>query len=95
MSGSVALEIAEQRRPDLVLLDLHLPDMGGEEVLERLRARPSTASVPVVILSADATTAPQRRLLAAGAHSYLTKPIAISKLLATIDSILADSEADS
>jgi signal transduction histidine kinase/CheY-like chemotaxis protein len=95
MSGSVALEIAKQRRPDLVLLDLHLPDMDGEEVLERLRARPSTSSVPVVILSADATTAPQRRLLAAGAHSYLTKPIAISKLLATIDSILADSEADS
>jgi CheY-like chemotaxis protein len=60
MQGSAGLELAWAQRPDLILLDLHLPDMTGEDVLHRLQADPATASIPVVVLSADATTSQVR-----------------------------------
>jgi CheY-like chemotaxis protein len=63
--------------PDLVLLDLHLPDIHGAEVLELLRANPTTRDIPIVVTSADATPGQIERLLAAGADAYLTKPIDI------------------
>jgi CheY-like chemotaxis protein len=56
MRGREGLELARQDPPDLVLLDLHLPDLSGEEVLGELRADPRTAEIPVVVVSADATT---------------------------------------
>jgi CheY-like chemotaxis protein len=88
MLAGVALDLARQHHPDLVLLDLHLPDMPGEEVLRRLRADPATRGVPVVILSADATKHHITELLAAGADAYLTKPISVRALLQTIDQTL-------
>ena len=74
-----------------MLLDLHLPDMGGEAVLQRLRDDPTTASIPVVIVSADATPGQVQRLLSAGAAAYLTKPIDVHELLRLLDDIVADS----
>ena len=88
MQGRLGLELARQHRPDLVLLDLHLPDMPGDEVLAALQADPRTRRIPVVILSADATHGRIERLLAAGARAYLTKPIDVARLLATLDSFL-------
>src|SRR5579863_5988305 len=88
MLAGVALDLARQHHPDLVLLDLHLPDMPGEEVLRRLRADAATRGVPVVILSADATKHHITELLAAGADAYLTKPISVRALLQTIDQTL-------
>jgi CheY-like chemotaxis protein len=61
MRPQLGLDLAAEHDPDLVLLDLHLPDMPGQEVLRRLRAEPRTAEVPVVILSADARPTPGRR----------------------------------
>ncbi len=81
MQGRLGLELAREHRPVLILLDLHLPDMNGEQVLQRLRDDPATASIPVVIISADATPGQVRRLLAAGATAYLTKPIEVPDLL--------------
>lgn len=75
----------------LVLLDLHLPDLGGEEVLQRLRDDPATASIPVVIVSADATPGQIRRLLTAGAAAYLTKPIDVRDLLRILDEAMSES----
>jgi CheY-like chemotaxis protein len=69
----------------LVLLDLHLPDMDGEQVLQRLRDDPATASIPVVIVSADATPGRVQRLVTAGAVGYLTKPIDVRELLRFLD----------
>ncbi len=89
MLGGIALELAHEHSPDLVLLDLHLPDMGGEEVLRRLRADPRTAHVPVVILSADATGTQDASVLAAGAALFLTKPIGVKHLLEAVDRFLA------
>ena len=85
MQGSIGLELARQHLPDLVLLDLHLPDIEGDELLRQLRANPRTASLLIVVLSADATASQIERLLAAGANGYLTKPINVRKFLATID----------
>ena len=85
MQGSVGLDLARQHHPSLVLLDLHLPDMAGEEVLRHLVADPRTSTIPVVVLSADATPGQVQRLRAEGAADYLTKPIDIPRLLAILD----------
>ncbi|MEX0700187.1 MAG: response regulator, partial [Acidimicrobiia bacterium] len=74
-----------QHRPDLVLLDLHLPDLSGEEALRILQSEPETAEIPVVIVTADATPTQMHKLLAAGATDYLTKPLDIGRLLALVD----------
>jgi PAS domain S-box-containing protein len=83
--GSIGLELAREHRPALVLLDLHLPDYSGEEVLRRLRADARTAAIPVVIVSADATAGQATRLGSGGATAYLTKPFAIEQFLAVVD----------
>ncbi|HEX3946249.1 MAG TPA: hybrid sensor histidine kinase/response regulator, partial [Acidimicrobiales bacterium] len=89
--GVDALDQAVQHRPDLVLLDLHLPDLPGEEVLRRLRADERTRTIPVMVLSADATSAHRRQLLEAGADDYLTKPIGVRELLDLMDARFAAS----
>jgi hypothetical protein len=63
--GEIVQELVRQHRPDLILLDLHLPGIDGEEVLRRLRADPRTADLPVVMVSADVTPWYRERLLEA------------------------------
>jgi CheY-like chemotaxis protein/anti-sigma regulatory factor (Ser/Thr protein kinase) len=82
--------LVEDQRPDVLLLDLNLPDLAGEEVLRRLRARAQTGDVPVIILSADSTSRNINRLLEAGADAYLTKPVNVPQFLAVLDRLLAD-----
>ena len=86
--GEQGVQLARERLPDLILLDLHLPDIWGDEVLRRLGADAATRDIPVVMLSADATSDHVRRLLAAGARSYLTKPLDCQELLRTIHDCL-------
>jgi CheY-like chemotaxis protein len=83
--GDTGLTMAGTHTPGLIFLDLHLPDTPGEEVMRRLWADPKTRDIPVAVLSADATTTQSRRLLAAGATAYLTKPIDVVRLLALLD----------
>ncbi len=85
MQGSLGLELARQHPPDLILLDLHLPDIQGDEILRQLRADPRTEHLPIVMISADATPAQIERLRAAGASDYLTKPIDVRRFLSLID----------
>jgi signal transduction histidine kinase/ActR/RegA family two-component response regulator/integral membrane sensor domain MASE1 len=75
-------------RPDLILLDLHLPDASGMEVLRLLKANPDTAGIPVIMVSADAMPEQMQAALDAGAHSYLTKPVHLPTLLRSIDALL-------
>jgi len=88
MQGGLAVELAREHLPHLIVLDLHLPDLDGDEVIERLRADSRTAEIPVVIYSADATERQVRQLLEAGAVAYLTKPAKVTEFLAMIDGIL-------
>ncbi len=83
-SGHRGLELAQRQRPDLILLDLGLADISGADVLKRLRTDATTATIPVVVLSADATNSQVRRLLAAGAASYLTKPLDVGLFFTTV-----------
>jgi PAS domain S-box-containing protein len=79
MQGRLGAELARQHHPDLILLDLHLPDMHGLEVLEALRADALTRDIPIIVTSADATAGQIERLLSAGANEYLTKPLDIPR----------------
>ncbi len=88
MQGSLGLELARDHLPDLILLDLHLPDIGGDEALRRLRQDPATRTIPVVMISADATQAQIDRLLAAGANEYLTKPLDVKRFLQVVEAML-------
>jgi signal transduction histidine kinase/ActR/RegA family two-component response regulator len=91
MMGQLGLELAREHDPDLILLDLHLPDLNGEEVLAQLRADERTRDIPVIILSADATMRQLAPLLATGARDYLTKPIRVRRLLEVMDDFLEES----
>jgi PAS domain S-box-containing protein len=93
MQGRVGLELARKHSPDLILLDLHLPDMPGWQVLAQLKADHMTREIPVVVISADATTPQIKRLLSAGARSYLTKPIDIAEFFRAVDGVLTPAEA--
>jgi CheY-like chemotaxis protein len=88
MQGKLGIDLARRHLPDLILLDLHLPDLHGREVLRQLKRDPATAAIPVVVLSADATVAQIRRLREDGAIEYLTKPIDLDLLFDTVASSL-------
>ena len=83
-SGRVAVELAREHRPDLVLMDVRLPDIGGIEALRRLRADGRTSSIPVLALTAQAMAGDRERFLAAGFDGYVSKPVNIVALVETV-----------
>ena len=93
MQGRLGVALAREHRPTLILLDLHMPDINGDEVLHQLRKDPATATTPVVIVSADATAGQIERLLAEGATGYLTKPLDLQELLTVFESAVATTQA--
>ncbi len=91
--GREGIEIAHLHPPDLILLDMHLPDISGEEVLNALRAEPATRETPVVVVSADATALRQASLRGLGANDYLTKPFNVMQFLSVVDEYLVPEES--
>jgi len=91
VQGQLGIELAARHRPDLILLDLHLPDLDGDEVMRRLRADERTAGIPVIVLSADATPAQVQRLKRSGALEYVTKPIDVPGFLKAVESVLGSA----
>ena len=83
-TGERAVELVFEHRPDLVLMDIQLPDIDGIEALSRLRADDRTASVPVLALTAQAMEGDRERFLAAGFDGYLSKPVDIAEFVATV-----------
>ncbi len=81
MRGDTGLELIQNLLPDIVLLDLHLPGLSGKAVLQALKRNPATAQIPVVVLSADASSSSKADLRELGASHYLTKPIDLNELL--------------
>lgn len=85
MQGEIGIDLAREHHPDLILMDLNLPDMSGHEALLRLRSDPATNAIPIVVVSADATPGQIERLITAGAKGYLVKPLDVKTFLATIE----------
>lgn len=90
-NGAEALRLAEERAPDLVLLDLGLPDMRGLDVARRLKADPATARVPIVALTGRDDEADRGALMAAGCAAYLVKPVDTQQLIRSIPGYIASS----
>ncbi|HSV68998.1 MAG TPA: CHASE domain-containing protein [Methylibium sp.] len=90
-TGLDGLATVRTSPPDLVLLDMGLPDIGGMSLLQHLKADERTADIPVVVVSADAMPAQIQAALAAGAVRYLTKPVSVEDLLAAVDEQLAQA----
>jgi two-component system cell cycle response regulator DivK len=87
-SGEEAVRLALQHPPDLALMDIQLPDIDGIQVLERMRAAPATAAVPVVAFTASVTAADRSRIMAAGFTAFVSKPMDVREFLATIAGLL-------
>ena len=87
-NGKQAVSLCTDHKPDLILLDLNLPDIHGSEVLVLLQNQIETKDIPVVIISADAMPQQLNKLLKAGARNYLTKPLDIAEFLKVIDNFL-------
>jgi len=87
-SGEMALEVATQARPDLILLDLNLPGMDGLQVLRQLKINPDTCSIPVVAVTANAMPLDIEKGMAAGFSDYIVKPLDVRKLIDLLDRIL-------
>jgi PAS domain S-box-containing protein len=84
--GREGIEYARAQRPDVILLDLHLPDMRGEDVLRELRADTSMQHTPVIVISADAVPSRIEEVTKAGAAAYITKPIEAAALFSALES---------
>ncbi len=91
-TGLAGLAAALESRPELILLDINLPDISGYEVMKRLAQDARTAEIPVVALSADAMPADVTRGLGAGFRRYLTKPVNIPRLQQVLDEVLLHGE---
>ena len=88
VNGPQALEVAERSPPDIVLLDMDLPLLDGWEVARRLKAKTSTASIPIIALTAHAMVGDRDRALDAGCDDYDTKPVDLARLLGKIEALV-------
>jgi PAS domain S-box-containing protein len=85
MQGRLGLDLARKHSPDLILLDLHLPDLDGWDVFSQLQVEEATRNIPVIVLSADATARQIQQFMTAGARDYLTKPLDVAKFSRVIE----------
>jgi|GEM_PF-581808 len=94
MQGSLGIQLAKKHEPDIILLDLHLPDMSGDEVIALMKLDDELKHIPVIIMSADAFTHRAQALLELGAVQYITKPFDLVDLLHKIDEALKVNRGD-
>jgi two-component system cell cycle response regulator DivK len=83
-TGGEAVDMATTHTPDLVLMDIQLPDIDGIQALQRLRADDRTASIPILALTAQAMRGDRERFLAAGFDGYISKPVNVRELIGTV-----------
>jgi two-component system cell cycle response regulator DivK len=83
-TGREAVDLASEHTPDLVLMDIQLPDLDGVQALQRLREDQRTAGIPVLALTAQAMRGDRERFLAAGFDGYLSKPVDVRELIGTV-----------
>jgi CheY-like chemotaxis protein len=88
-NGQEAIEVARQIQPDLILMDIQMPEMDGLEATRRLRADPELASIPVIALTALAMPGDQELCFQAGVNDYLSKPVSLKKLAKVVEAYLS------
>ena len=86
--GKIGVDTARAEKPDLILMDMNMPEVDGWEATRQIKANPDLAAVPVIALTAHAMTGDRERAMEAGCTDYHTKPIEFPKLLSQIESIL-------
>jgi two-component system cell cycle response regulator DivK len=91
--GNEAMELAPRHRPDLILMDIQLPEVSGLEVTRWLKADPELKSIPVIAVTAFAMKGDEERIREGGCEAYLSKPISVAKFLATVRSFLEPGAA--
>lgn len=91
LNGAKGLELAENEHPDLILMDINLPDIDGVEAVRRLKSNPDLMHIPVIALTANAMYGDRESYLAAGCDGYLAKPIARMELLNAVAHFLEQS----
>ncbi|MES1157084.1 MAG: response regulator [Alphaproteobacteria bacterium] len=82
--GKEALPLARQHKPDLIVMDIQLPDISGLDITDRLKKDPALKAIPVVAVTAFAMRGDEQKILGAGCDAYLSKPISVSTFLETI-----------
>ena len=87
IDGTQGLTMATSEQPDLILMDLTLPDIRGEEATQRIKANPATKQIPVIALTAHAMTGDREKALAAGCDDFDTKPVEMPRLLEKIKAL--------
>ena len=93
-TGERAMELAAEHQPNLVLMDIQLPDIDGVEALGRLRADARTASIPVVALTAQAMHGDRERFLDAGFDAYISKPVDVVEFVKTVKEHCGDTGSE-
>ena len=86
-NGAQGITMATSERPDLILMDLTLPDIDGEDVTRRLKADAATKGIPIIALTANAMTGDREKALAAGCDDFDTKPVELQRLLGKISAL--------
>lgn len=89
MDGQQGVEVATAKLPDLILMDLNLPVMDGWEATRQLKRAPETRGIPIIALTAHATSGDRERAMEAGCDEYVTKPVDMAELLAMIEKTLS------
>jgi two-component system cell cycle response regulator DivK len=85
MTGAEGVRLARERKPDLVLMDIQLPDIDGVTALAQIRANAATREMPVIAVSASVMPDEQQRIAASGFNAYVTKPISVKSFVETVE----------
>jgi two-component system cell cycle response regulator DivK len=88
VTGTEACDKARETLPDLILMDMHLPELDGWEATRRIKSAPETSGIPVIALTADAMSGDRERAMEAGCDEYDTKPVDLTRLLQKMETLL-------
>jgi len=93
VDGGAGVIMAQEEHPDVILMDLNLPDVDGWEATRMIKSSPQTASIPVIALTAHAVAGDEQRALQAGCNDYHSKPVEFTRLLSQIEALLKSTNS--